>query len=136
LWQQGLGFQVGTSLLAERKAAAGGAPAYAYLLSWRSPVLGGILGAPHNLDLPLVFDNHERAPFGGDDPDVPRLVDEMSDAWIAFARSGDPNHPGLPTWPAYDLAERATMVFDRHTRVDLDPEPEIRTEFAPSPFFM
>jgi para-nitrobenzyl esterase len=135
-WSQSLGFQVGTSLLAERKADGGAAPAYAYLLSWKSPVLGGILGAPHNLDLPLVFDNHDRAPFGGDDPDIDRLVAEMADAWIAFARSGDPSHPGLPEWPAYDSVQRPTMVFDRSSQVENDPESEIRTEFSTSSFFM
>ncbi|MBL7501899.1 carboxylesterase/lipase family protein [Frankia sp. CNm7] len=135
-WSQGIGFQTSTFLLADRKAAAGAAPAYAYLLAWRTPVLGEILGAPHCLDLPLVFDNHDRARFGGQDPDVHRLVDEMADAWLAFARNGDPSHPGLPAWPAYTAGERATMVFDRPTRLVHDPEPEIRAEFPPSPLFL
>ncbi|WP_007514510.1 carboxylesterase/lipase family protein [Pseudofrankia saprophytica] len=134
-WSKGIGFQVATSLLAERKAAAGGAPVFGYLLAWRSSALGGILGAPHCLDLPLVFDNPDRARIGGDAADLGRLIDEVAGAWIAFARSGDPNHSGLPAWPAYGTGDRATMVFDRPTRVVRDPEPEIRAEFAPSPLF-
>jgi para-nitrobenzyl esterase len=35
----------------------------------------------------------------------------MMAAFVAFARHGDPNHEGLPEWPAYDAARRATMVF-------------------------
>jgi para-nitrobenzyl esterase len=135
-WSQGIGFQTSTALLADRKAAAGDAPVYVYQLAWRSPVLDGILGAPHCLDLPLVFDNAEQAPIAGSGPQVSRLVDEVSEAWLAFARDGDPNHYRLPDWPAYTLGERATMVFDRPTRLAADPEPEIRAEFEPSPLFL
>ncbi len=99
-------------------------------------MLDGILGAPHCLDLPLVFDNHDRARIGGADPDVHRLVGEVAGAWIAFAREGDPNHLDLPDWPAYTTEDRSTMVFDRPTRLVEDPEPEIRAEFAPSPMFL
>ncbi|ADP82614.1 carboxylesterase/lipase family protein [Pseudofrankia inefficax] len=135
-WSQGIGFQTSTFLLADRRADGATAPVHAYLLSWRSPVLDGILGAPHCLDLPLVFDNHDRARIGGADPDVHRLVDEVAGAWIAFAREGDPNHLDLPDWPAYTTEARSTMVFDRPTRLVEDPEPEIRAEFAPSPMFL
>lgn len=135
-WSQGIGFQTSTTLLADRRADGGAAPSYAYLLSWRSGALDGILGAPHCLDLPLVFDNHDRARIGGADPDVHRLVHEVAEAWIAFARGGDPNHLDLPDWPVYTTRERSTMVFDRPTRVVDDPEPEIRAEFPPSPMFL
>jgi para-nitrobenzyl esterase len=45
----------------------------------------------------------------------------MSEAWLAFARSGDPNIPTLPTWPAYSLDRRSTMLFDVAPRVVDDP---------------
>jgi para-nitrobenzyl esterase len=134
-WSRGIAFQTSTFLLADRRADGAAAPVYTYLLSWRSPVLGGILGAAHCLDLPLVFDNHDRARMGGAGPDVHWLVDEVADAWIAFARNGSPNHLKLPDWPAYTTRDRSTMVFDRPTRLVGDPEPEIRAEFAPSPLF-
>jgi para-nitrobenzyl esterase len=50
----------------------------------------------------------------------------MSAAWLAFARRGNPNHAGLPQWPAYSLPERATMIFDKNCRVVNDPGREER----------
>jgi para-nitrobenzyl esterase len=50
----------------------------------------------------------------------------MSDAWIQFARTGNPNAPKLPTWPAYDAANRSTMVFDNTCRIERDPLRESR----------
>ena len=62
----------------------------------------------------------------GEVPDHERaLSQQMSQAWIAFARSGNPNHAGLPTWRPYDATKRATMIFDRHnTLVELPNEAE------------
>ena len=62
----------------------------------------------------------------GPGPEPQRLSDIMSSAWIAFARSGDPNIDGLPQWPPYDLKHRATMIFDSESRVQNDPYSEIR----------
>jgi len=45
----------------------------------------------------------------------------MSAAWLAFARTGDPNSALIPAWPAYDAARRATIVFNIHSRVVDDP---------------
>jgi para-nitrobenzyl esterase len=50
----------------------------------------------------------------------------VSDAWIAFARTGDPNTPKLPRWPAFDADERPTMVFDNVCAVVNDPIREQR----------
>ena len=54
------------------------------------------------------------------------LADKVSDAWIAFARSGDPNTPKLPHWPAYDAKDRATMVINNVSKVVNDPLREQR----------
>jgi para-nitrobenzyl esterase len=60
-------------------------------------------------------------------PESDPLSRQISGAWAAFARSGNPNHAGLPEWPAYTLAERATMVFDLgKSRVVNDPDGEER----------
>jgi para-nitrobenzyl esterase len=54
----------------------------------------------------------------------------MAPAWLAFARTGDPNTPGAPAWPAYDTARRATMMFDLESRVVDDPWPDLRQLLA------
>jgi len=113
--------------LAERKAAQGGAPAFMYLMTWETPVARGGLRSPHALEIPLVFDNVETARnFVGRGDAPQRMADQMAPAWLAFARSGDPNTPALPYWPAYDAASRATMVFDLESRIETDPLSEVR----------
>jgi para-nitrobenzyl esterase len=46
----------------------------------------------------------------------------MSDAWIQFARSGDPNHKGIPSWPAYNAGKGPVMIFDNRCEVKDDPD--------------
>jgi para-nitrobenzyl esterase len=114
--ERGMGNNART--VAERKARLGRAPVYLYQLAWPTPVLKGKLRTPHSLDIPMVFDNvATSASLTGDDPRAPQKVaDAMSAAWIAFARSGSPNGPGLAQWPAYDPQRRATMIFDVSSR--------------------
>jgi para-nitrobenzyl esterase len=50
------------------------------------------------------------------------LSNRMGDAWLAFAHRSDPNHPGLPHWPLYDAATRATMIFNSDCAVLNDPD--------------
>jgi para-nitrobenzyl esterase len=116
----------GSITLAERKAEQD-APVWMYLLTWETPVARGRLKCPHALEIPLVFDNVEKARSfvgRGDEPQV--IADQMSSAWLAFARSGNPNTPALPAWPSYDTTHRATMVFDIQSRVAEDPYPTVR----------
>lgn len=116
----------GSVAIAERKSAQA-APVYAYLLRWPTPVLGGVLGSTHALDVPLVFGNVDAArAFLGEGEDPDRLSDKMQAAWIAFARCGDPNTSELPTWPRYDLFTRATMIFDAECQVENDIFREVR----------
>jgi len=58
----------------------------------------------------------------------------MSDAFVAFARSGDPNHAGLPQWRLYDLSTRATMLFDVEAKLAEDPRGGERRLFAQVPY--
>ena len=110
--------------IAERKAAKGGASAYLYRFDWETPVAGGRLKSPHALEIPFVFAN-VGAPLAErlapDSPEVTALAHAMSDRWIAFARTGDPNADQLPRWPAYNASERATMLFSSECRVEKDP---------------
>ena len=108
--------------LAERKFHQGKAPVYMYLFAWRSPALGGKMGAPHTVEIPFVFDNTDipKVMTTGS-PAEKELAAKTSEAWIQFARSGNPNHKGLPNWPAYTTKDRATMVFDNTCKVVNDP---------------
>jgi para-nitrobenzyl esterase len=107
--------------LAERKFAQGRAPVYMYLFTWKSPALNGRLRAPHTVEIPFVFDNTDVPTVMTKSPTAKSLAAKTSDAWIAFARTGNPNHPGLPQWPAYTASERATMTFDVTCAVVNDP---------------
>ncbi len=106
---------------AEAIARRGRGPAYLYTLTWRTPASRGALRTPHTLEIPLVFDNVEtcRGILGrGDEP--LRMRDQMCDAWLAFARTGNPDHEGIPHWPAYELEQRPTMVFNLESRIAPD----------------
>ncbi len=110
----------GSVQIAERKAAQGKAKAYFYLLEWGTPV--GPFRSAHTLEIPLVFDNVENSrPFVGPGPEPQVMAKQMSAAWLAFARTGNPNTPVLPKWPAYEAGKRSTMVFNQTSRVVEDP---------------
>jgi para-nitrobenzyl esterase len=109
--------------LAERQAAHEPAT-WVYLFDWRSPALGGALGACHALEVPFVFGHvaHPRlAPLVGEG-EAPRLLSQrMQDAWCAFARGAAPGRADLPAWPAYDARRRATLVWGAECEVALAP---------------
>ena len=108
---------------AERKSAQA-APVYMYRLDWKTPVEGGRLETPHALDIAFVFDNVARSLSytGPETAQTKRMADLMADAWIAFARTGNPNTAALPQWPAYNVQQRATMIFDVDPEVVNDPD--------------
>ena len=110
---------------AERKSALGKAPAYMYLFAWPAPGYDGKFGAVHGTDVGLVFHSY-RGAIGGGGAVAQSLADRMAATWVSFAKSGDPNNPSIPHWPAYDSETRATMVFDRTTTVEDDPRREFR----------
>jgi para-nitrobenzyl esterase len=112
--------------LAERKHAQGKAPVYMYLFTWNSPALGGKLRSPHTVEIPFVFDNTDIPTVMTKSPTAKALAEKTSEAWIAFARSGNPNHAGLPNWPAYTPSQRATMRMDDTCAVVNDPGSEAR----------
>ena len=113
--------------IAERRAALGKAPVYLYYFRWETPVDGGRLKSPHTMEIPFAFDNvkvSSRITGGG--PEAMALADKISDAWIAFARTGDPNTKKLPHWPPFNATDRPTMVFDNVSKVVNDPIREQR----------
>jgi para-nitrobenzyl esterase len=111
---------------AERQAALG-APVYNYWFCWRTPVLDARPGAFHCAELSFVFDNTDRcAAMTGGGPGPRALAAKVSEAWINFARRGDPNHAGLPRWPAFTATEKAVMIFDNTCEAKNDPDRDER----------
>ena len=116
---------------AERKAAKKGAPAYMYLFSWQTPVLDGRPRAFHCAEIPFVFYNTDVSAFATAGTEEARnLAAKVSDAWINFARKGDPNHSGLPKWPAFRADIGPVMIFDNTCEVRNDPDRELRNIVA------
>ena len=122
----------GMVIESELRAKQNGAPTYVFQLNWRSPVDGGKWKASHTMDVPLVFDNIRYGKtMTGAGPGAQKMADIMSESWIAFARTGNPDTPHIPHWPRFDLKNRATMVFDLPSKVEDDPRGNERKLFAP-----
>jgi para-nitrobenzyl esterase len=113
--------RMGSIQLAEQKLKGGGAPVFMYLFSWKGNALDGRLKAAHGLEVPFTMDNVDSATALSESPGSRSLAERMSSAWIAFARSGDPNVKSLPAWPTYTIDTRATMLLDDKPRVVNDP---------------
>jgi para-nitrobenzyl esterase len=109
--------------LARRKAIQAAAPAFLYRFDWETPEGGGHMRSPHTIEIPFVFNNIGIAgPLISKMAEAYALAEKVSAAWVAFARSGNPNTPKLPKWPAYSAASRDTMLFNNESRVEQDPD--------------
>jgi para-nitrobenzyl esterase len=115
------GIRASTRTVIERKAALGRASAFLYLLRWPAPFMGGRYGSVHGTDVPLIFHNPELWPLTAGSAESHILADRMSDAFVAFAKTGSPSTPELP-WTAYDPGSKPTMVFDTESGVSNDPD--------------
>ncbi len=94
--------------IAERRAALGKGPVHLYYFTWETPVQGGRLKSPHTMEIPFAFDNVQISrQITGGGADAMALADKLSDTWIAFARTGDPNTSKLPHWPAFNAKQAA-----------------------------
>lgn len=123
----------GAIIEAEERAKQG-APAFVYQLDWGRSI-DEKRRAFHTLDIPLVFDNiRAEGSKTGTGADAQRMADRMSEALLAFARSGNPTHPGIPEWKPYTLPARETMVFDESTRMLDDPRGGERKLYERVPF--
>lgn len=96
-----------------------------YLFNYKSTAFGGGLGACHAIDIPFVFDNVDRRGVdvlvGDIDDDTRALSTATSQAWLAMARSGSPQHDGLPPWPEYSTKNRTVMELGRTRQLLDDP---------------
>jgi len=107
----------------DRATLKGATPAYAYRFDWCPDIYDGRLGAFHSLEIGFTFDNTSRwdsATGGGERAQA--LASIMSQSWINFARTGNPNHREVAEWPAYDSSEKSIMIFDDVCRVAKGPD--------------
>ena len=124
----------GAVLESEVRAAAQ-APTYVYQMDYSSPLDGGWLGACHMIDIPLIFGTTASPlALSGDLPEARILSRRMRDMLGRFARTGNPNGPGLPDWAPYDLEHRRTLILDSRPRVVDDPRSEERRFLSAYPF--
>jgi para-nitrobenzyl esterase len=124
----------GQVIEADRRALQG-RKTWVFQFDWPTPIDGGKWQAHHGLDVPFIFDNAAITPrvVGIGEAQL-ELARKMSAMWVAFARTGDPNIPGTPAWPVFDLERRATMVFDTQVRVVDDPRGNPRRLFGQVPY--
>ena len=103
---------------AERKSAQGKAAVYEYMFAWEDEKRKAF----HTIEVAFAFDNPDRVKRRADgSPEVEGMAKAVSGAWAAFARSGNPNHSGLPKWPVYDEKDRYVMVFNKESAAVSDP---------------
>ena len=108
---------------ASMKSRQGAAPAWLYQFNWQTPVLDGRPRAFHCLDIPFVFHNTDRCDhMTGGSAKAKRLSQAMADAWIEFARSGDPNHAGITDWRSYSDDSGMNLIFDDPVRTERHPD--------------
>jgi para-nitrobenzyl esterase len=133
LWIQMISGRVmqGSEFVATAKAAKGRAPAYVWFMTWETPVQSGLLKTPHTMELPFSLYSFDKVrAYVGEGPEPKRMADQIAGAWVAFARTGKPDHPGIPHWPPFNTTDRPVMEFNLTSRVVNDPLQEVRQLLA------
>ena len=98
---------------ATMRTGNGAAPVYVYLFAYQLPTMDGDFHACHNADIAFFFNNVlKSAQMTGATEEGFKLGDKMSSALINFARTGNPNADGLPTWAPFDPSKENTMWLD------------------------
>jgi para-nitrobenzyl esterase len=106
-----------------------------YLFTWPSPMMGGMLGSCHALELGFTFGTFSQpgmVNFSGTGPKAAELSERMMDAWLAFAKTGDPSTKAA-AFPRYTPAERVTCVFGEKTELARAPYDEERRAWDAAP---
>lgn len=98
------------------------------------------LGAMHGAELGFVFGYPEGWYEIYGNEGIPKgLLDQVMDAWIAFAKTGNPNHGNMPAWSPYNMQNRPTMLFNAKgdsasSGVKNDPDGKTRAFWDDTPF--
>jgi len=108
-----------------------GNPAYSYMFTWKAPFRGGIFGAFHGMDSGLLWGNYQPEVFGSGSL-IATLSRNIQDAWLAFARTGDPSCEGLGKWSVYG-ENRETMLLGEQCQVQEAPFEEERRIWDSAP---
>ena len=112
-----------------------GAPAYVYQFDWGSPLDDGKWGAFHSIDIAMVFDTiHHPQARTGHSAAAQKVANQLSEALIAFANTGNPSHKGIPRWNPYSLEKRETLVINETSQLVNDPRGGERKLYAQVPF--
>jgi para-nitrobenzyl esterase len=112
------------------------APAYSYIFTRRTPVMDGLLRAPHESEVPFVFGTPGTTPqMVGTGSDIAPLTKIMIATWSAFARNGNPENPAIPAWPRHDAQNGFSMMLNVHSSIERNPGGEARAALDPLPFY-
>ncbi len=120
------GFRRFAHAQAEAMAARQRAAVYTYLWEWTCPAFDGKFGAVHAMDVAASMHNERDAILGAGSADARRMCEDLASAFLAFAKTGDPNNSQIPQWPRFEASQRSTLVFDRNTRAERDPHGALR----------
>jgi para-nitrobenzyl esterase len=112
---------------AERHAMAGKAATYMYRFNWQTPGFNGKYGCPHGAEIVFVTgDPSHMDVLTHNTPEAQALAAKVNAAWVAFAKTGDPNTAGLPHWEPYTTDARSVMFLDNQSTLVKDPEADVR----------
>ena len=115
------------------RAKEGGAPVYSYVFNYETNPL---MLVPHTAEIAYVFNNvGANAMMGGATPEAKEVAQKMSQAWINFARTGNPSQPGLE-WTPFTTASRGTMLFDKQSEMRTDFDDDLMKLLVPDYDFM
>jgi para-nitrobenzyl esterase len=113
--------------MARRRVEIGAKQTYLFRFDFVTPEGGGHLHTPHGTELPFVFHNLDRSgQLIRKMPEAQALEDQVSTTWTTFARTGNPNNPKLPNWPAYSVDTRDVMLFNTKSGSQSDPQKAAR----------
>jgi Carboxylesterase type B len=119
---------------AKLKSRQQGAPVYVYMFAWESPVLNGLFRSFHCMELPFVFNNiYNSRTLTGGTTEAYTLAEKVSDAWISFAKTGNPNTVNLPEWIPYTIDTGATMIFNNTCEIKYNFDKELLEIVKPFP---